>query len=241
MGIYFIVIIILCIIFMISNFGIKNQNLYLIKFYKGIAIYIFLGNIIIYILGKYLRRYNEIEILFQNKSIYIIVQIIVLAFIYIIAIGKGELKQSLKEFSLKYIWYGIQVYFISLFAIFIVSVFSKNEIKTTWIEDMVKSENDLSISIALFLMIGVLAPVAEEMLFRVFLIKGLSIRLDKISTVSFAALIFAIMHWNFSHFFAYYVFGAVYSIAYIHYKNIYVVLIAHILNNSIYFFLLKYF
>ncbi len=78
-----------------------------------------------------------------------------------------------------------------------------------------------------------LAPVAEELLFRNVLLKGLLDRLNPLNAILISSLLFATIHFSTQDFISLFIAATGYSILTIKAQSIQPAILAHLINNSI--------
>jgi membrane protease YdiL (CAAX protease family) len=82
-------------------------------------------------------------------------------------------------------------------------------------------------------MIGVLGPIAEEVLFRGLILQGLLQRMGLVFSVVFSALIFALFHVDVAFFAPLFVMGLVMGGLYVWFRTLWAPILFHVINNSV--------
>jgi len=91
------------------------------------------------------------------------------------------------------------------------------------------------------LAVGIFAPIAEELLFRAVIFRGLKSKFTTIGAMIISSIIFALVHYSLSNFAALFTIGIIFCIAYEKSKDIRVPMIAHSLFNFFNFLFIFYF
>lgn len=216
-------------------FGIKNQNKYLVEFHKMIIVYIFVGSLlsVVFVSGL-------VDIGSDTEDNYIHMHAILFLLLILFQSKKSKVCENFKKFSPKYIGYGIILYLFTFILVTFIRVFQDNIIERKYIKCIIVSENDPLKLIYIYVVMCILAPIVEEIIFRMLLIEGINVRMDNISTVLFSGLFFAAMHGINQNFIVYIILGIIYSATYLEYRTIYITLTTHIINNTVTFFIVKY-
>jgi len=105
-------------------------------------------------------------------------------------------------------------------------------------ERLVSSATSPGARILLFVLICVIAPILEEMIFRGFVYPGLRRRMPVTSAVLASALLFALMHNNLDALFTISVIGITLAVLYERTRSLVPCIVCHALNNTLVFFLL---
>ena len=105
-------------------------------------------------------------------------------------------------------------------------------------ERLLSVAHSLSARIGLFILICVIAPVVEEMIFRGFVYPGLRRRMSVAGAVVASALLFALMHNNPAALAPIAVIGVVLAVLYERNLSLVPSIICHALNNTLVFFLM---
>jgi membrane protease YdiL (CAAX protease family) len=96
----------------------------------------------------------------------------------------------------------------------------------------------LSLNFWSFLLICVLGPTLEELLFRGVILKNLLHKYSALVAISGSAFFFAIMHYNIVQFVAALLLGLLIGFVYVLTESLYYSIYIHVLNNILSFFLL---
>ncbi len=104
-----------------------------------------------------------------------------------------------------------------------------------WLEDLLPAFK--SRAVLMFLLIGIIGPVMEELLFRGIILDGLLKRYDPWSAIMISALFFGLIHLNLIQFIFGFVFGLLLGWVYWKSRSLVPAIIIHALNNSLSFLL----
>lgn len=88
-------------------------------------------------------------------------------------------------------------------------------------------------SISIVLAICFLAPLAEEILFRRILLKGLMDRLSPLWAILLSSILFAAIHFSLNDMLTLFVVAVGYAILTLKARSIWPVIVAHVINNSV--------
>lgn len=105
-------------------------------------------------------------------------------------------------------------------------------------ERLVTSATGLGARVLLFILICIIAPVVEEIIFRGFVYPGLRRRMTLTSAVVASALLFALMHNNLDALFTIGIIGVTLAVLYERTRSLVPCIVCHALNNTLVFFLL---
>jgi hypothetical protein len=98
----------------------------------------------------------------------------------------------------------------------------------------ITSLRDVFLNVAVFLVVVVLAPVVEELLFRGFLLNRWGRRWGLRAGIIVSSMVFAVLH---AHWVGLFVFGVVMSLLYVATGSLWAPVLAHVLNNGLAFVL----
>lgn len=87
-------------------------------------------------------------------------------------------------------------------------------------------------SISIILAVCFLAPVAEEILFRGILLKGLNDKLKPVWAIAISSILFAAIHFSAHDFLTLFIAGSGYSLLTLKAQSILPAILAHVMNNS---------
>ncbi|MEN6301586.1 MAG: CPBP family intramembrane glutamic endopeptidase, partial [Armatimonadia bacterium] len=105
-------------------------------------------------------------------------------------------------------------------------------------ERLVSSATGPGARVLLFVLICIIAPVIEEIIFRGFVYPGLRRRMTVTSAVVASALLFALMHNNLDALFTIGIIGVTLAVLYERTRSLVPCIVCHALNNTLVFFLL---
>ena len=102
-------------------------------------------------------------------------------------------------------------------------------------KDAVEIQSDIKLfgSISMVLAICFLAPIAEEVLFRGILLKGLVDKLSPLWSILLSSLLFAAIHFSLNDGLTLFVVAVGYSMLTLKARSIWPAILAHIINNSV--------
>ena len=199
-----------------------------------IAIIISLGWIIDYL-------YPEID-----QGLLLVITSMVQTFLFIFAAYAIARKYSPKPYDLlglrhtkivnlifKGAGWGIILYFLSVTISIIVAMFYQPKEDLQVVMQILSSESNSYIKLAIVLTILVLAPLGEEIFFRGFFYAALRKRFGVIAAIIVSAAIFSAMHLDLSGFLPLFGVGIGLAMIYQKYQNIWYNIIIHAVFNSI--------
>lgn len=218
--------------------NLKNFNIFLIKFYASFLIYWTAGIIFIKILYLF-KESSFFKYLFLNNRYYIFTQGLTSLVILFFVIQIKNLKKIFYEYKNLYFFKGLKLYLLSSLIILLLSIILKKvPIENNFIISIIKNEKSVVCKFYFYFIICILSPIIEEIIFRVILLKGLSEKFNKTEAVLYGSLLFSLMHMDMQNLIYYFIYGILYSLYYLRYNNIYPTMTAHIINNSISFYLI---